>query len=163
LNGLATLAGQQGQDEQALALYRRALVIRQEHLDSSHPDIAETLHDLASFLQQRHQNTEALSRYQQALAIRERALGNEHPQTQETRTALEQLIEQMRLAQQAEDAMVTETTTPEPKQDVQCACGCGRMIESSKGRGKPRRFFSGACKQRFYRNTLQQKRNADSV
>jgi DNA-binding XRE family transcriptional regulator len=83
--------------------------------------------------------------------------------TQETRTALERIIEQMRLAQQAEDAVAPETATPELERDVPCAFGCGRVIESSQGRGKPRRFFSRARKQRFYRNTLRQKRNADSV
>src|SRR6266496_2554231 len=42
-----------------------------------------------------------------------------------------------------------------------CACGCGKEIDISKSRGEPKRFFSSACKQRFYRqNKRNGKRNA---
>jgi tetratricopeptide (TPR) repeat protein len=159
LNGLATLAQQHGQYEQAEALYQRALMIRQEHLGLWHPDLAETLHDLASFSHQQHYTTEALSRYQQALAIRERALGCEHPETEETRNALERLLQEMR---QAEEAVARETAMPEPERDSPCVCGCGRLIDRSRSRGELRRFFSQACRQRFYRHTLERKRHADA-
>jgi tetratricopeptide (TPR) repeat protein/DNA-binding transcriptional regulator YiaG len=155
LNGLATLAWQRGQYDQAEILYQRALTIRQEHLGPCHPDVAETLHDLAACLHQQHQPTEARSRYQQALAIRERALGGEHPETEETRHALEGLVEEMR---QTEEAVAREMAIPE----VLCACGCGHVIERSRSRGEPRRFFSQACRQRFYRHTLEKKRHTNA-
>jgi site-specific DNA-methyltransferase (cytosine-N4-specific) len=35
---------------------------------------------------------------------------------------------------------------------MKCACGCENNIDASRSRGQTKRFYSGACKQRFYRN-----------
>jgi tetratricopeptide (TPR) repeat protein len=157
---LATLARQQGQYEQAEALYQRVLKIRQEHLGPWHPDVAETLHDLASFSHQQHQMTEALSHYQRALAIRERVHGGSHPKTEKTRSALEQLLLKIK---QEQEAVTMEIATPAPERFSLCACGCGQLIDTARSRGKPRRFFSQACRQRIYRHTLEQKRHTNNV
>ena len=79
--------------------------------------------------------------HQQILANREQTFGQDHPKAKKTRRALSQFF--------------VERT-------VWCACGCGHEIDRSKSRGKPRRFFSRACKQRFYRNALHRKRNTVS-
>ncbi len=156
LNGLATLARRHGQHKQAETLYQRALTIRQERLGLWHPDVAETLYGLATLFHQQHQTIEALTYYQQALAIREQALGCSHPETEETRNIVEQLLQERK---QAEETAV-EMAISEPEQCSPCACGCGRLIDRSKSRGEARRFFSPACRQRFYRNTLARKRHA---
>jgi hypothetical protein len=90
--------------------------------------------------------TEALLFYQQALILYEQALGTLHPKTCATRNAYTHLLQGRG---QQEEVVMTKT------QESECACGCGRKIDTSKSRGEPRRFFSGACKQRFYRNTLR--------
>jgi hypothetical protein len=104
------------------------------------------------------QPTEALSLYQQALAIRKQVYGSQHPNTEETRRALTQLSQEMN---QAKEAVSKEALVLELERASLCACGCGRQIDTSQSRGQPKRFFSQACKQRFYRNFLRQKRNAD--
>jgi tetratricopeptide (TPR) repeat protein len=157
-NGLANLYREQGLYEQAEPLYQRALSLRQQHLGPQHPDVGETLYDLARFRQMQHRIPEALSLYQQALAVRERSLGLCHSQTLETRKVLLELFEQMRGIQD----VTNHDQVSEPVSVLQCACGCGRQIDTSKSRGERRRFFSNACKQRFYRNTLRYKRNTTS-
>jgi tetratricopeptide (TPR) repeat protein/DNA-binding XRE family transcriptional regulator len=154
LNGLANLYREQGKYEQAEPLYQRALMLRQQHLSPQHPDIAETLHDLAHFHHLQMQNTEALSLYQQALTIREQAYGSQHPKTEETRRDLTQLSQEM---SQAKETVIKEALVLE--KPLLCACGCGRQIDTSQSRGHLKRFFSQACKQRFYRNIQRQKRN----
>ncbi len=110
-----------------------------------------------SVFHQLHQTAEALTLYQRALTIREQALGCEHPETEKTRTILERLLQEIR---QAEAVAAIEVVTPEPERFSQCACGCGRVIDRSRSRGEARRFFSQACRQRFYRHTLARKRHA---
>ena len=158
LMALAILAQQQGQSEQAETLYQRALTVRLECLGSEHPDVAATLHNLASLSHQQHQMTEALSYYQRALAIRERVLGGSHPETEKTRTALEQFLQEM---SPAEEAVASETAIPTPEHGLLCTCGCGRLVDQSKSRGEPKRFFSQACRQRFYRHTRKRKRHTN--
>ncbi|HZR42752.1 MAG TPA: tetratricopeptide repeat protein, partial [Ktedonobacteraceae bacterium] len=159
LHELANLSRDQGHFEQAEALYQRALALR-ELLDPEHPDLADSWHDLARLHELQQHPAEALTGYQQALTIRQHVLGQEHPKTQETRSALIHLSQQTR---QTQEASSVEALTLEPECISLCACGCGRPIDTSKSRGEPRRFFSSACKQRFYRHASRQKRNADTV
>jgi tetratricopeptide (TPR) repeat protein len=154
LHAQADLSREQGHYEQAESLYQRILSLRQEHLDPMHIDIAETFHDLAHLREIQHQYNEARSFYQQALEIRKQALGAQHPRTMATRMAYRHLLQEMGAL--AEATVMEESAT---EIFLVCACGCGRAIDTSKSRGKPRRFFSGACKQRFYRNALHDKRN----
>lgn len=148
--GLANLFREQGKYEQAGQFYQHALEIRQRHLSPQHPDLAETLHELALFYQLQQHTTEALASYQQALAIRQQVYGRQHPKTQETQRALTQLTEQK--IQESKGA------TSNPTNTRLCACGCGRLINRSENHGKPKRFFSAACRQRVYRHTRQSKR-----
>lgn len=94
------------------------------------------LRHVASYLSNR-------GRYAEAKLIFERAtsLGLDYPKAKKTRRAV--------------NPHLVERT-------VLCECGCGHEIDRSKSRGLPRRFFSRACKQRFYRNALHRKRNAAS-
>ncbi|HET8842670.1 MAG TPA: FxSxx-COOH system tetratricopeptide repeat protein [Ktedonobacteraceae bacterium] len=154
-NGLANLYRAQGQYEQAEPLYQRALSLRQRHLGPLHPDVGETLYDLACLRQMQYRIPEALSLFQQALVTRERSLGAHHPHTLKTRNDLLELFEQMKSLQ----VVANHDQVSEPGSVLLCACGCGRQIDISKSRGERRRFFSNACKQRFYRNALHDKRN----
>lgn len=156
LNGLANLFRDQGKYEQARSFYQRTLAMRLQHLGPEHPSVAETLHDFAHFHYLRQETAEALVLYQRVQIIREQVYGEQHPKTQETRNALDRLLQKMR---QRQDPATREEFVRAAGQSLLCACGCGRQIDRSKSRGEPRRFFSEACKQRFYRNTQRQKRN----
>ena len=155
LDGLAILYYQQGKYKEVEPLLQRSLALRQQHLSSHHPEVAETLHHLGCLHQIQQQTMKALLRYRQALMIREQTLGRYHSKTVKTRNALFCLLKENGLM---EKEVITEVQILEGL--TLCACGCGREIDTSKSRGEPKRFFSIACKQRFYRNATQQKRNA---
>jgi len=146
LTGLAILLSERKHYEQAELLHQRALALRQQCFGPQHPSVAETFYALAHLRQMQQRMTEALLLYQQALILYEQALGALHPKTCATRNAYTHLLQGRG---QQEEVVMTKT------QESECACGCGRKIDTSKSRGEPRRFFSGACKQRFYRNTLR--------
>jgi tetratricopeptide (TPR) repeat protein/transcriptional regulator with XRE-family HTH domain len=155
LNELANLSRDQGQYQQAEILYQRALSLRQESRGQEHPEVAETLHDLARLREMQQQFPEALSLYQHALAIQVQRLGSHHPRALKTREALLKIEAQMgEVPQVASNGQVRE-----PESVLWCACGCGRQIATSASRGKPRRFFSNACKQRAYRHDSRHKRH----
>jgi hypothetical protein len=116
------------------------------------------LNESATLARQQGQYKQAKALYQRALMIRQELLGSGHPNTEETRHSLEQLLQEMK---QAEETPTIETVTPDPEQFSSCACGCGRLIDRSKSRGEPRRFFSQACRQRFYRHAQGQKRHTN--
>lgn len=153
LNGLANLYREQRRPAQAELFYRRALLLRQRHLGSLHPDVAETLHDLASLLQTLQRITEALPLYREALVLREQGLGLHHPQTVKTRAALFELVEYIATSESAD----WKPLDHQPESMLLCACGCNHPLDTSRSRGKPRRFFSAACKQRFYRHASRQR------
>lgn len=46
---------------------------------------------------------------------------------------------------------------------MKCACGCDNDIDASKSRGQAKRFYSDACRQRFYRNKKFFYRNKNSA
>jgi tetratricopeptide (TPR) repeat protein len=73
-----------GKYGEAEALYKRALAIREQVLGASHPDVAQTLHNLANVyqLQGKYGQAEGLSK--RALVIREQVLGANHPDVAST-------------------------------------------------------------------------------
>ena len=48
LNNLALVYGDQGKYSEAEGLFKRALVIREQALGTSHPDVGQTLNNLGS-------------------------------------------------------------------------------------------------------------------
>jgi tetratricopeptide (TPR) repeat protein len=74
-----------GQYQEAIAVTRRALALREKTSGPDHPDVAISLQLLGSLEEKAGSYPAAKSTYQRALAIRERALGPEH---QDTGTAL---------------------------------------------------------------------------
>lgn len=64
-------------------LYQRALAIREQQLDSDHPDVAISLNGLARFYHKQGKQDQAEPLYQQALHICEQQVGLEHLQTAE--------------------------------------------------------------------------------
>ncbi|HEY0754947.1 MAG TPA: FxSxx-COOH system tetratricopeptide repeat protein [Ktedonobacteraceae bacterium] len=67
--------------EEAEPLYRRALVIREQELGTSHSSTAQSLNNMAMIHQDQGKYDEAESLYRQALEIYERELGASHPHT----------------------------------------------------------------------------------
>ena len=65
--------------EDAVALYARALAIREKTLGRDHPGVATRLNNLAAMFVILRRYAEAEPMFQRALAIYEKALGPEHP------------------------------------------------------------------------------------
>ena len=61
-------------------------------MSPTHPDLAETMHDLAQLREAPGNNDESAALYARALAIREQALVEGHAKTTETRTRLTALL-----------------------------------------------------------------------
>jgi tetratricopeptide (TPR) repeat protein/class 3 adenylate cyclase len=62
----------------AAPLLEEALAIREKHLESEHPDVAQSLNDLAYVYAQQGRHEEAESLYKRALTMRENILGSKH-------------------------------------------------------------------------------------
>ncbi|HEY7419981.1 MAG TPA: tetratricopeptide repeat protein, partial [Ktedonobacteraceae bacterium] len=145
-------------DEPVASLCERALTLAEQSQPPLHPEVAETVYCLAHHHWRQHQIPQALSLYQHALTLHEQLLGAHHPKTRKTREAFFDLLAQI---EQVKESVTLYHQGPECA--LLCACGCGRAIDTSKSRGEPRRFFSTACRQRFYRNASRRKRDAGSV
>lgn len=157
LDSLGVLYGEQGKYKQAKFLLERALRILKQSLGQDHSYIAIPLISLGNIYSHQGEYEQARSAYQQAFSVQEQRLGSSHPKTLQTKNALQTIEERM---QDAGQAVFRDEGPAEPKNALLCACCCGREVDTSKSRGEPRRFFSNACKQRFYRNASRQKRNA---
>lgn len=68
---LAKTLATEGRVDEAVALYRRAVTIRQATLGPSHPDVATTLHNLALLLETTGRADEARFVWAQARAVLE--------------------------------------------------------------------------------------------
>src|SRR5581483_8150996 len=90
--------------EQAEALYKRALHLREQHLGQDHPETAETLHDLAIFRQKQGHLNEALSLAERTLKIRSQLLRDVHPKTIATQTLYDQLLQEEACTQREADS-----------------------------------------------------------
>jgi CHAT domain-containing protein/Tfp pilus assembly protein PilF len=84
LETLARVYRAQSRHDEAEALYRRTLAIREKAHGPEHPDVARTLYDLAVVYENQSKHGEAETLFRRALAIRERALGQDHPEMPRT-------------------------------------------------------------------------------
>ncbi len=73
-----------GDYNQALAFYQKALKIREEKLGKDHPFTATTYHDIAAVYYAKGDYDRALEFFQKALKIFEEKLGTDHPDTATT-------------------------------------------------------------------------------
>jgi tetratricopeptide (TPR) repeat protein len=73
---------------EAEAMYRQVLELREKILGPKHPDTLTTVNDLGSVLSRQGKLEEAEAMYQQVLEAREQVLGREHP---DTLTSVDQL------------------------------------------------------------------------
>ncbi|MBC7817249.1 MAG: CHAT domain-containing protein, partial [Planctomycetaceae bacterium] len=76
---LALLFSRQGRYAEALAIYRKALKLREEALGHDHPELAPLLTNLAVVLDARGDKAEAEKLYRRSLEIQRKAFGNQHP------------------------------------------------------------------------------------
>jgi tetratricopeptide (TPR) repeat protein len=79
LSGLAMVYASQGKHEDAEALFKRALAIREKALGAGHPDVAHALNALAIVYEKQGRYGDAEAHYKRALAIDEKALDPSHP------------------------------------------------------------------------------------
>jgi tetratricopeptide (TPR) repeat protein len=93
LTNLALLLQAQGDYTAARPLYNQALVICEQALDPTHPDIAASLANLASLLYDQGHYTAARPLCERALTIHEGALGPAHPHTAASLTSLARLLQ----------------------------------------------------------------------
>ncbi len=79
LNNLGQLLADQGHDDQAEPLYKRAIAILEKSLGLDTALIPPELNNLAALYQRQGRFTEAVPLFKRALAIREKTLSREHP------------------------------------------------------------------------------------
>ena len=98
---LAQIKYLQKEIDQAEALFKRALAIRERHLGEKHPEVAVTLNSLARLYFRRNDFVSAAPLLMRLLAIKQESLGAHHPEVAVILTSLAKV----RLAeQQYEDA-----------------------------------------------------------
>jgi eukaryotic-like serine/threonine-protein kinase len=78
-NNLAIIHHVKGSYEEAKALFEQALALREEALDSDHPDVAATLSNLATIYISLGAYEDVKPLLERSLRIHERVLGPEHP------------------------------------------------------------------------------------
>src|SRR5882757_5341309 len=79
LNNLAQIYADQGHDDQAEPIYKRAIALMEKGTGLDSVEIAPVLNNLAALDQRQSRFTEAEPLFRRALAIREKALSREHP------------------------------------------------------------------------------------
>jgi CHAT domain-containing protein len=79
LNNLAQIHADQGRDDQAEPLYKRAIALMEKGTGLDSVEIAPVLNNLAALDQRQSRFAEAEPLFKRALAIREKALSREHP------------------------------------------------------------------------------------
>jgi CHAT domain-containing protein/Tfp pilus assembly protein PilF len=87
-NNVALCLNAQGRHAQALALFEKALAIRQKVLGEQHPHTAQSCANLASCLQAQGKHAQALLLLRKALAIFQKVHGEQHPDTASSYTNL---------------------------------------------------------------------------
>ena len=85
LNDLANVYNSQGKYEEAIELFKEALLIDEKTIGKEHPDYATRLNNLANVYGSQGKYQEALDLYEQALKIDEKTLPENHPFTQQYR------------------------------------------------------------------------------
>lgn len=79
LNNLAQIYADQGHDDQAEPLYKRAIALMEKGTGQGSVEIAPLLNNLAALYQRQSRFAEAEPLFKRALAVREQALSREHP------------------------------------------------------------------------------------
>ncbi len=79
LNNLAQIDADQGHDDQAEPIYKRAIALMEKGTGLDSVEIAPVLNNLAALDQRQGRFAEAEPLFKRALAIREKALSREHP------------------------------------------------------------------------------------
>ncbi|QIP06304.1 CHAT domain-containing tetratricopeptide repeat protein [Bradyrhizobium symbiodeficiens] len=79
LNNLGQIQADQGHDDQAEPLYKRAIALMEKGTGQGTVEIAPLLNNLAALYQRQSRFTEAEPLFKRALAVREQALSREHP------------------------------------------------------------------------------------
>jgi CHAT domain-containing protein/Tfp pilus assembly protein PilF len=79
LNNLAQIDADQGHDDQAEPLYKRAIALMEKGTSQGSVEIAPLLNNLAALYQRQSRFTEAEPLFKRALAVREQGLSREHP------------------------------------------------------------------------------------
>ena len=79
LNNLAQIYADQGHDDQAEPLYKRAIALMEKGTGLDSVEIAPVLNNLAALYQRQSRFAEAEPLFKRALAVREKALSREHP------------------------------------------------------------------------------------
>ncbi|AWL93464.1 CHAT domain-containing protein/Tfp pilus assembly protein PilF [Bradyrhizobium ottawaense] len=79
LNNLGQIYADQGHDDQAEPLYKRAIALMEKGTGQGSVEIAPLLNNLAALYQRQSRFTEAEPLFKRALAVREKALSREHP------------------------------------------------------------------------------------
>ncbi|CAF4331206.1 unnamed protein product, partial [Rotaria magnacalcarata] len=69
----------QGNDEDALTYFQRALEMRKQYLPENHIDIADSLNNIGLIRQKQQNYAEALELFQQSLKLKEIYLPQDHP------------------------------------------------------------------------------------
>jgi tetratricopeptide (TPR) repeat protein len=88
LENLADANNELGRHAQSLALYERALAIRERRAGREHPETAKVRMNMALVLTAMGRDDEALPIYREAHDVLARALGDAHPITQEAKARL---------------------------------------------------------------------------
>jgi len=79
LNNLAQIHADQGHDDQAEPLYKRAIALMEKGTGQGSVEIAPLLNNLAALYQRQSRFTEAEPLFKRALAVSEKSLSREHP------------------------------------------------------------------------------------
>ncbi|WP_298884939.1 CHAT domain-containing tetratricopeptide repeat protein [uncultured Bradyrhizobium sp.] len=100
LNNLAQIYADQGHDDQAEPIYKRAIALMEKGTGLDSVEIAPVLNNLAALDQRQGRFTDAEPLFKRALAIREKALSREHPDVGQSLNNLATLyVKQERLAE----------------------------------------------------------------
>jgi tetratricopeptide (TPR) repeat protein len=105
LNGAGSYLDERARYPEAEPLYRQALAINEQQLDSEHPETATSLNNLALLYYHQGKYAEAEPLYQRALAIDEQQSGTVHPDTASSLSNLAELYRAQGRYEQAESLL----------------------------------------------------------
>jgi tetratricopeptide (TPR) repeat protein len=88
-SNLATVLWKMGRDDEAAALFERAIASWRQSIGAEHPNIAGALHSLAMIRNGKGDAAAAIELLRSAIAIREEHFGADHDLTRKTRELLE--------------------------------------------------------------------------
>jgi tetratricopeptide (TPR) repeat protein len=156
LHEFAVLRQKQGQWNEALSFYRRALEARSQSLGSGHPDTLDTRNRLVVLLQE-HQNMQqqpekpgnARSLAERTLQFRSQSAGEAHPLIAATRTLYTQLLQKQAETQNAEASEAGSAAVPASRREDRLEANAPRALQKrvvpSALQTDPLQGFLAAC------------------